>query len=93
MEKKWALGYFFGMGMTKENIVIYDPYEQFSEINNFMSISMGGILNYKISENSSLRLTPVALWTDPINTFRKENWYRGREDISLFMTLGYAYSF
>ncbi|MGB0807009.1 MAG: hypothetical protein ACPGRC_09980 [Salibacteraceae bacterium] len=92
-EKKWALGYFFGMGLTREKIVTYDPYEKLSDVSNFMSIGFGGLLNHQINENSALKLTPLALWTDPINTFRPNNYYRGREDISLYMTLGYAYSF
>lgn len=90
-EKKWRLGYNFGMGITREN---YDGITwpgSYSYDRNFMSISGGGIVAFQMGNKSSLRLSPSFLWTDPINTLRKEEWVQGREDISMLIQLGYTY--
>lgn len=92
-EKKWNVGYHFGMGLTREVVQNYAYGDNRSYANNFMSMTVGGILNYSIGEVSGIRLTTTALWTDPINTFRPDNWETGREDISLLFSLGYVYSF
>lgn len=87
--KKFNMGYNFGMGLTEEK---FGPtsFSQFDE-RSFMSISVSGILAYKVSEHSNITLTPTLLWTDPLNTFRTENWYTGREDGSAYVQLGYVY--
>jgi hypothetical protein len=58
-----------------------------------MSFSGGGILALQLGAKSSLNLSPSFLWTDPINTFRTDEWVRGREDISFLLQLGYTYRF
>lgn len=91
--KKWNLGYHFGLGYTNENYHEIDGKTTSSDIRNFMSLTVGGILAYQVSERSSINLTPSVLWTDPINTLRSDNWQHGREDISAFIQLGYTYRF
>lgn len=89
--KKLNFGYNCGMGITKEDYSTQQLWNGRSDTRNFMSISIGGILSYSLSENSSLNLTPSLLWTDPVNTFRPDHWYRGGEDISALIQLGYTY--
>ena len=89
--KKWNWGYNFGMGITREDYATNSFFSNASGIRNFMSISVAGVLSYKISEQSSLTLTPTILWTDPINTFRFNHWYRGGEDASVLFQFGYTY--
>jgi hypothetical protein len=91
--KKWNWGYNFGMGFTREDFITNSFFSNAPKRRNFMSISVAGILSYKISEQSSLTLTPTILWTDPINTFRFNNWYSGGEDASVLFQFGYTYTF
>lgn len=89
--KKINFGYNLGFGITRENYSSQELWNRRSEVRNFMSISIGGILSYSLSERSNLNLSPSLLWTDPVNTFRTNNWYSGGEDISALIQLGYTY--
>jgi hypothetical protein len=89
--KKLNLGYNFGFGLTRENYRTDSFRLNSSDVRNYMSITLSGLMSYKVSERSSIRLTPSLLWTDPINSFQSDNWYNGREDISVLVQLGYTY--
>tara|TARA_R110002050_G_scaffold20348_1_gene57614 strand:+ start:551 stop:1168 length:618 start_codon:yes stop_codon:yes gene_type:complete len=90
-DKKLNLGYNFGMGYTREDYNTMKGIYSNLSIRNYMSLSVSGILSYQVSNKSSIYLTPTLLWTDPVNTFRPDNWYSGREDINVLVQLGYTY--
>lgn len=92
-DKRWNFGYNFGMGISRETYETSGWPSDYNYIQNFMSISGGGIVAYKMGDKSRLNLNPSFLWTDPVNTLRKDEWVRGREDISLLIQLGYTYKF
>lgn len=90
-DKKFNIGYNFGLGYTKENYEDYNYRSNTNGIRNFMSVTVSGIVSLKLGERSSLNLTPLLLWTDPINSFRTDNWYSAGEDVSFLVMLGYTY--
>ncbi len=92
--KRWNIGYNFGMGFTSEKYKVqgyeFEGYS-YEDKRGFMSISAAGILSYKAGERSNIRLSPMVLWTDPINTFKPNYWVPGGEDISFLVLLGFEY--
>lgn len=90
-EKKFSIGYFFGMGVTRENYLNKDWYGNKQGTSNFMSVSGGGLITYGLGEKSRLLVTPSFFWTDPLNTFRKDHWVQAGEDIAFLFQLGYSY--
>jgi hypothetical protein len=93
MDKKWNWGYNIGMGVTREDYFTQRLQTASNSVRNYMSVSMSGIGAYKLGDNSNLTLSPMLLWTDPINTFRVNDWQNGREDLSALIQLGYVYNF
>lgn len=89
--KKFNLGYNFGLGVTREEFSTSRNLVSESDIRNYMSVTLSGILSYRITEKSFITLTPVVFWTDPINSFRTYNYYNAREDISALIQLGFTY--
>ncbi len=89
--KKFSIGYYFGMGMTRENYINEDWYEGKRGVSNYMSVSGGGLITYGLGDKSRLMLTPSFFWTDPLNTFREAHWVQAGEDIAFIFQLGYSY--
>jgi hypothetical protein len=90
--KKWNLGYNFGIGYSNEKFKQDFNNGPYNVESNYMSINFSGILNKKINENFSFQIEPSLLWTDPVNSLRnRDKWQIAGEDISLLIQLGITY--
>ena len=91
-DKKWNLGYNFGLGYTNQVLRpdLIDSSEQI--VSDYMSVTFGGVISRSINENFLLRIEPGAFWTDPVNSFRdSDKWQIAGEDISLLVQFGIVY--
>ena len=89
--KKWNFGYNFGLGYTLEDYQSNRYKEYQNDLRRYMSITASGIVSVKTGDRFNVKLTPTVLWTDPINSFRTENWYSAREDVSVLLLIGFEY--
>lgn len=88
----WRLGYSIGMGYTKEVVSPAYGINMEEDTRKFTSMMFAPFLSIQAGKRSAFRLTPTLMWTDPINTFRKDEWVRAGEDLHLLWSFGFAHT-
>ncbi len=90
--KKWNFGYNFGLGYSNENYSPSLSYSVQSELRNYLSFTLSGIMSYQLSENLQLQMVPSLFWSDVVNSLRSsDHWNIAREDLSFLGQLGISY--
>ncbi|WP_196886841.1 hypothetical protein [Aureivirga sp. CE67] len=92
--KKWNFGYNFGLGYTKERLQKYLHLTNTENIieKNYASLSLGGIIDFKLNQKLSLQLSPSLQWADPISSIKTSyNWDIAGEDLHFLVQFGINY--
>ncbi|ARN76666.1 hypothetical protein BST97_00855 [Nonlabens spongiae] len=93
-DKKFNVGYNFGLGHTIQNFNRNTRSGANDVQDRFMSLNFTGIASLQLSDRLRLKGEAGFLWTDPINSLRgSDYWQTAGEDLSFLVQLGLSYSF
>ena len=93
-DKKFNMGYNFGLGHTIQNFNRNTRSGANDVQDRFMSLNFAGIGSLQLSDRLRLKGEVGFLWTDPINSLRgSDYWQTAGEDLSFLVQLGLSYSF
>lgn len=93
-DKKFNVGYNFGLGHTIQNLNRAKNIPATAVEDRFMSVNLAGVFSVRLNNSLRLNAETGLLWTDPINTFRGSyDWQTAGEDLSFLVQVGLSYPF